>query len=193
MIKRDKDLEKLNPEAKIHGVDGRTVGDFWQWAYSDLLQNTTRGVFAEYLLSVLLGIDDIPRNPWDAYDLRLPDGTTIEVKTMSRLQAWAQKQLSKPMVVMAPTRKWDPLTGEMQLEPSFNADIYAFCYFTADSHDTADVLDSSQWEFFIFSRAQIEELFTGRKSVSLDLLLKNGFKPVTAAEVEQAIQQLIPH
>lgn len=27
-----------------------TVSDFWSWAYSDLLNNTSRGVLAEYLV-----------------------------------------------------------------------------------------------------------------------------------------------
>jgi hypothetical protein len=29
---------------------GATVGDFWSWAYSDLLSNTDRAVFAEFVV-----------------------------------------------------------------------------------------------------------------------------------------------
>lgn len=29
---------------------GFTVNDFWSWAYSDLLNNTLRGVLAEFLV-----------------------------------------------------------------------------------------------------------------------------------------------
>jgi hypothetical protein len=73
--------------AKNDKLGGKTIVDFWQWAYSDLLQNTTRGVLAEYIVAVLLGLDEKPRNPWTSYDLKLANGKTVEVKTMSRLQA----------------------------------------------------------------------------------------------------------
>jgi len=86
---------KLDPLTKFSGgpdsINRRVVSDFWQWAYSDLMQNTERGVLAEYIVAVLLGVDDKLRVPWLAYDLKLPDGKTVEVKTMSRLQAWFQK------------------------------------------------------------------------------------------------------
>jgi hypothetical protein len=29
---------------------GATVGDFWSWAYSDLLSSTDRAVFAEFVV-----------------------------------------------------------------------------------------------------------------------------------------------
>lgn len=35
----------------FHGEDtGLSVVDFWSWAYSDLLNNTDRGVLAEYIV-----------------------------------------------------------------------------------------------------------------------------------------------
>lgn len=33
--------------------------EFWEWAYGNLLTNTTRGVVAEYIVAKALGIDDI--------------------------------------------------------------------------------------------------------------------------------------
>lgn len=168
----------------------RSLKDFWAWAYSDLLQNTTRGVLAEYILAVLLGIDDTPRNPWDAYDLKLEDGTTIEVKTMSKLQGWVQKKLSEPRVILSPTRAWDPLTGEMKIEPTFNADIYIFCYYHFDSHEKANPLDMEQWLFFIMSQSQLISVLNGRKSVSLKDLHKNGWKFVNASELSTEVNLL---
>ena len=38
-------------EFTLHGSEtGITVSDFWRWAYSDLLGNTSRGVVAEFLV-----------------------------------------------------------------------------------------------------------------------------------------------
>ena len=36
---------------------GLCLRDFWSWAYSDLLDNTLRGSFSEFLVAAALGID----------------------------------------------------------------------------------------------------------------------------------------
>lgn len=185
---------KLEPTTGfINGPDlisQRTVCDFWQWGFSDLLQNTTRGVLAEYIVAVLLGIGKKIRNPWLAFDLQLPDGRTIEVKTMSLLQAWAQKRLSTPRVALSPTRRWDPRTGEMEEEPTFNADLYIFCFFNATNHATANPLDLDQWEFFPFTKKEIMRLLQDKKSISLKTLQRQGIKSVKAHELRKEVVQL---
>jgi len=186
-----KKLKKL-----IHFVGGpesinsKTVSDFWQWGFSDLMQNTTRGILAEYIIASLLGISDKVRNPWLAFDLQLTDGRTIEIKTMSRLQAWRQKKLSSPRVVLAPTRKWEPKTGEMEKESTFNADIYIICYFKSRSHNTANPLNLSQWEFFVFTKNQIIKLLDGKKLISLKTLEKKSINPITAHELKDRIHSI---
>lgn len=188
-----KKVKKRVPSDSFHfrkgkiGMPKRCIVDFWQWAYSDLLQNTTRGVLAEYIVAFLLNCDKEPRNPWDAYDLKLKDGRTIEIKTMSKLQAWAQSKLSDSQVVLTPTRKWDPKTGIMEKESTFNADLYIFCYFKADNHQTADPLDLSQWEFFVFTKERIKKLLDGKKSISLKKLETNGIKCVLAKDLRKAL------
>lgn len=171
---------------------GKTVcaSDFWAWAYSDLLQNTTRGVLAEYIVSFLLDTVDEVRNPWDAYDLKLRNGKTIEIKTTAKLQAWAQKELSNPMVVLSPTRFWDPKTGKMEGEATFNADYYIFCYFTAENHNLANPLDLSQWQFYVFKKEQLIIILNSRKSISLKNLEKQGVMPVNAAELKKTVENI---
>lgn len=40
-----------NEEFTLHGKSaGITVMDFWRWAFSDLIDNTQRGVMAEFLV-----------------------------------------------------------------------------------------------------------------------------------------------
>ncbi len=40
----------------LHGKpSGATLGDFWSWAYSDCINNTTRGVLAEFVVAKALG------------------------------------------------------------------------------------------------------------------------------------------
>ena len=186
-----KPVRKRNPATQLGGLPAnlkRNVGDFWQWAYSDVLQNTTRGVLAEYILAVLLEIDQQPRVPWDAYDLKLKDGTTVEVKTMSKLQGWAQQKLTTPAVILKPTREWDFKTGKMKLEPSFNAQVYAICYFTAETHEEADPLNLDQWRFYFLSRNKLISILDGRKTLSLKHLEAAGVPAYRASEVKDALK-----
>lgn len=184
--------QKKKPNEKFkncpNSINQKSISDFWQWGFSDLLQNTTRGILAEYIVAALLDIDNRPRNPWLAYDLILPDGQTIEVKTMSRLQAWAQKKLSTPRIVIPPTRKWDPKTGIMEVKPTYNADLYVFCYFTATNIKTSDPLNLNQWEFYIFTKDHLKEMLGTTKSISLRSLKKKGVKPIKAKELKNIIE-----
>jgi hypothetical protein len=185
---------KLNCDLKFKNsapsLDNHSVSDFWQWAYSDLLQNTTRGVLAEYIVAVLLNVDKSPRNPWLPFDLKLDDGRTIEVKTMSRLQAWAQKQLSEPKIVLAPKRSWDPVTGIMERDPSLNADIYIICYFTSEDHSTADPLNLDQWNFFVLDKKEVGEVLKKSKLISLKALNKMNKRTLKAHELLNEVLQL---
>lgn len=184
-----KKIQKLPPDTPLRGTK-RSVGDFWQWAYSDTLQNTTRGVLAEYILAVLLGIDKEPRIPWDAYDLKLVDGTTIEVKTMSKVQAWAQSKLSVPTVRLKPTISWDSETNTWGKEPTFNADIYALCYFTAETHEEVDPLDLAQWKFYLLRQAELIALMAGRKSVTLKQLEAADIPAHETKDVKLAVGEM---
>ena len=52
-LTRRKTMELLNGNEKftLDGNDtGISVSEFWSWAYSDLLNNTLRGVLAEFLV-----------------------------------------------------------------------------------------------------------------------------------------------
>lgn len=46
---------KLTGVEHIHDENGKnvaTIQDFWMWAYSNLTDNTQRGAYAEYLVSL---------------------------------------------------------------------------------------------------------------------------------------------
>ena len=56
-----------------------TLESFWQWAASELVGNTLRGMLAEYLVASALGAADGVRKEWDGHDLELRDGYRVEV------------------------------------------------------------------------------------------------------------------
>jgi len=57
-----------------------TIGDFWAWAYSDVVSNANRSVFAEFMVGAALGLAGKPRVEWDCVDFRY-QGRSIEVKS----------------------------------------------------------------------------------------------------------------
>jgi hypothetical protein len=64
-------MDLLNHEQPIAGGSA-TVGDFWRWAYSDILSNRNRSIFAEFIVGNALGVVDKPRVEWDSVDLARP-------------------------------------------------------------------------------------------------------------------------
>jgi hypothetical protein len=44
--------EFRNHDDPMLGFPGRTVGDFWRWAYSDILSNRNRSIFAKFIVGV---------------------------------------------------------------------------------------------------------------------------------------------
>lgn len=72
-------MNKLRPDRELLGCDAHVL-DFWAWAYSDVLSNQNRAVFAEFLVGCALGVTrDGTRREWDYIDLNYGD-KTIEVK-----------------------------------------------------------------------------------------------------------------
>src|SRR5665213_2498199 len=103
-------VAKADPDAPI--LDGAcALVDFWRWAYSDLVTNEVRGVFAEFIVGHALGVLDEPRTSWDAWDLTYR-GTKIEVKATGDVQAWAPTGLPpRPTWGIGKRRGWDATTN----------------------------------------------------------------------------------
>lgn len=81
-------VKMLDPNNEIPGLN-YTFGDYWAWAYSDILSNVNRGVFAEFLVAKKLGVDvrNYPRMVYDCADIRY-GSKTIQVKSSAYVQSW---------------------------------------------------------------------------------------------------------
>src|SRR5439155_6814224 len=97
----------LNPAFLIPGLDSLTVTDFWQWAYSDILSNRNRSIFAEFIVGAALGVVDRPRVEWDAADLCYR-GHKIEVKSSADCQSWYQEKPSTIRFGIGKAVVWNP-------------------------------------------------------------------------------------
>lgn len=157
------------------------VLDFWRWAFSDLRMNNVRGALAEYIVAQLLDIPLETRGSWDSYDLKTPDGITLEVKAAAYLQAWEQRKPSRIVFTGLKTRPWSSETGYGALE--YSADVYVLCLLAEKDPSRFDPLDLGQWQFWLLSKTNVIELTQGGNSVSLGRLGKAGLAPYSAVEL----------
>ena len=71
------------------------LSDFWIWNQSNLIENRTRGILAEFIVKKALDIKNETRIEWDSYDLITDDGFKIEIKSAAYIQSWNQSKFSK--------------------------------------------------------------------------------------------------
>jgi hypothetical protein len=130
------------------GIDA-TVGDFWAWAFSDLISNVNRSRLAEFVVARAVGDDRPLREEWADYDVLTPDGIRIEVKSSAYLQRWAQLKPSLIRFGGFTGRSWDPVTGVLSEERSVRADVFVFAVQSSERHGDYDPLDVRQWAFYV--------------------------------------------
>ncbi len=170
-----------------------TISDFWSWAYSDVLVNTNRSVFAEFLVGSALGVLDKPRVEWDAVDLRY--GTkTIEVKCSAYLQSWEQKANSIISFDIEKKKAWHADSNTYEKEPVRSADCYVFCLFKEQEKDTANILDINSWEFYVLPTNRINDELKEQKSIGLETLksICNRIRdPIIYRELKDEIEKAL--
>ena len=172
---------------------GATILDFWRWIGSDLVGNTTRGLFAEYLVGLAVGAvtgeeADGVRDEWAAHDLVTPDGITIEVKSSAYLQTWRQEREATPRFGIARTRV-DNATGTSSEEQARWSDVYVFCLLHHRSKATLNPLDIGQWTFFVLPTAVLEAQIGDQKTIGLVRLRELGAKEVPFEGIAGAIRE----
>jgi hypothetical protein len=152
---------------------GVGLSDFWAWSTSDLIDNTTRGRLAEFIVAVAAGIPiSGVQDPWAAWDLTMPDPEPIriEVKSAAYLQRWRQKRYS---VIQFSTRKtlaWDAETDVMDTVRRRQAQVYVFALFAHKEVETLDPLDVSQWRFFVLPTQVLDARTRSQRSITLPTL-----------------------
>ena len=178
--------ERLDATTPVFG-DG-TVGAFWAWAYSSLAENAIRGVFAEYLVGLALGVLDEPRLEWDAFDLHYGD-IGIEVKSSADHQVWKQ---SKPSIIRFDVDRkkwWNAKTNEWTTTPKRPADVYVFCRYRGLAENAA-VVNQENWEFYVVPTLTLDKELGDQKSMGLSRLQQLA-EPLPWSEIRKAVDQPI--
>ena len=132
-------FRELDPAEALSGVAGQTVVDYWRWAYSDILENIQRGIFAEFLVAAALGVTSARRVGWAGYDVDY-DGFKIEVKSSAYLQGWNQRALTKPIFGIGTREQLDDAGIAYDSDPRYVADCFVFCLFADTDPPTARIL-----------------------------------------------------
>ena len=184
---------KRDPKSKIPGLNNVSIGDFWGWAYSDILVNTNRSVFAEFLVGTALDIVGALRVEWDYVDLHYKD-KTIEVKSSAYMQSWEQ---NKPSTIKYDIEKRKHVDVACDYVPDNNgkpvrfADCYVFClYSEKDISKKENVLDISSWEFYVLPTSIVDDRFGNQKSISLSVLAKHC-NSVSYSELKNCIDSAL--
>ena len=180
--KRLKGNEKFLFDGKELPLLKASVIDFWSWANSDILNNTTRGVLAEFLVARALSLDSTSlRREWDAYDL-LYGGTRIEVKSSAYVQVWNEEnKLSTPQFSIS----------------SRKCDVYVFCLLSEQKKEKTDPLNLSQWRFCVVDIDTIIEKLDKDKEKPQKTIRKRpiedklGGNWIEYGELKAAIEQYV--
>lgn len=183
----------LNGDERITGTEA-TIQQFWQWSASRLLDNTLRGIFAEWLVGLALDCLDEPREEWAAHDLKTKDGVTIEVKSSALYQTWTQNEKqSRPIFRIAKTRAWTPENG-FEETAKRQSHVYVFALF--EGKTSRDVLQLKHWTFYVVSTSTLDTKLPTQASLGMATLETVAGKPVhfeaLAATVEKLASKKAP-
>lgn len=170
---------------------GFTVGEFWQWGYSDLLDNTVRGVLAEFIVARALGCGSSCRVNWEAADLRLPSGLRVEVKAAAYRQSWTKGDvLSNIRFSIRPAYGWSFETNESSPEQRRNADLYVFCVLDNRQPTPLDPLDLTRWQFHVLPVRVLDERCPGQKTMGLATLQRLQPSTCSFAELAETVARV---
>lgn len=165
-------LEASRRTGREHFHDaGQPIGvdllSFWQWAVSDLVSNATRGSVAEFLVASALGVAAGVRDEWAAFDLTASDGTRIEVKSAAYIQGWHQDAPSRIVFNCKKSHAWSRETNLTDDEYKRQSDVYVFCLLDQLDQEALDVMDVSQWRFFVVPTLELDRRERSQHSITL--------------------------
>ena len=164
-----------------------TLLDFWRWSQSNLVENRTRGILAEFITKTALGIEGGLRVEWDEFDLVTAAGLKVEVKSAAYLQSWAQARASDIKFGIGATAgdatrpNHDGLTRR-------RADVYVFCLLHHDRQETLDPLDLDQWTFYVVPTPTLDRYRPIAKSINLAGLATLGATPHGYRDLRAAVE-----
>ena len=161
---------------------GKTMLNFWSWAYSDLIRNVNRGAFAEFVVREAMNTQCRNTPPeqifvyLDAYDLLSPDGIRVEVKSSAYIQAWESEHPARISFRIAPAKSLThpQLLSRFSILPGAS-DVYVFCVWTTMSREQ-NMPDLSLWDFYVIATKTLDQKVPNQKTITFQSLLSLQLK-----------------
>jgi hypothetical protein len=193
----------MNPSDITFSGDAQTgqtasLLDFWRWAFSDLCDDDIKGIFAEWMVRVLLGLPltNGRRVSWADSDIILEDGKRIEVKASAVWQSWklvnedgTRKACPSPALLNPSQVRFAGLKARTAVAPMvsgdisrFKSDFYIFCFQSQTNPAIWDAWNLTQWEFYLMTRQELTDLKVNG-AISL-AALRNVRPPMSAARFQ---------
>lgn len=182
------ELEKklLTGNEAITGTKNKLI-DYWAWAHSMLVDNSERGIFAEFLVHTAMKSTEMIRRNWTSYDILSPEGIKIEVKASGYIQSWGQEKLSPINFLIRPTQVCNAEDNKKVRQ----ADVYVFCVHTHIEQESINILDTSQWKFYVLSTATLNEKVGNQEKISLTKLKALNPKETDYSGLRKAVLEAV--
>jgi hypothetical protein len=159
-------VARADPETPILG-GACTLVDFWRWAFSDLVSNDVRGVFAEFIVGHALGALDEARTSWDAWDLTYGK-MRIEVKATGDVQAWAPTgRAPTPSWSIGRRLGWDAKTNTSAAAPLRSAHLYVLCHWRGTDPSPLTPTALELWDFYVVPTWVLDSQLADNKTLSM--------------------------
>ena len=160
----------------------------------NLVDNRTRGIFAEWLVGQALQAIDASefRQEWDAWDLQYRHAP-IEVKASGLSQYWSPLRRSRPSFRIAvPKQIWCEQTAQWQPnhQATRPAQVYVFCLHTSLPATNANVARPYTWEFWVISGRALDARLGAQQTVGL-ATLDQLTDPIRWDQIKEAVDRLI--
>ena len=153
----------------LNGADlGFTVGDYWQFQFSNLLDKL--GYVAEFLVAKALAKESPDNcNGWTLYDIDYRE-KKIEVKATSYYQAWKESH----EICEQRTFGIRQTHVGCQKDKERQNDIYIFCLENEKPENdcSANPLNLENWQFYVIPTTIINEKCGKQKTISLNRVKK---------------------
>ena len=146
---------------------GATVLDFWKWAFSDVLLDTTRGKFAEFLVAWLIGEGGHPPPTTTEYDVEGKNGMRIEVKSTAYRQSWLSTTDRNTAPTFSGFKRYRYVDRRPVGKRDYLADIYVLTLLAETDQGLVDPTDLAQWEFFVLSKKELRKASGDKGAISL--------------------------
>lgn len=145
----------------------------------NLMENVNRGTVAEVIVAAAL--NGAATDTWGDWDVELPNGTRIEVKSTGSVQSWPQKTASPPKWSIGKTQGWVLTDGQYEVVETAER---RSDYYVLAAHSGVRPDDMTEWRFYVIPTPLIDGRLGDQQTISETSLVRQfDIGPISHAEL----------